>query len=159
MTKIMKSNGGHVMLLKNGWYMRGQISRLDQFSKFIRLGQYRKKWRLCWKQAPHHEQKHKNRPGAIPIRSISFVYVAEASCKNCFRYFAGVIPYCFLKSRMNWVVSEQPMDSQISSNFRFVVCRSFCARFSLNSRNMVEKDFSALHFNNLQRQDSLQPKC
>lgn len=22
-TKIMKSNGGHVMLLKNGWYMRG----------------------------------------------------------------------------------------------------------------------------------------
>ena len=36
-TKIMKSNGGHVMLLKNGWYMRGQISRLDQFTKFIHI--------------------------------------------------------------------------------------------------------------------------
>lgn len=25
------------MLLKNGWYMRGQISRLDQFTKFIHI--------------------------------------------------------------------------------------------------------------------------
>ena len=37
MTKIMKSNGGHVMLLTNGWYMRGQISGFDQFTKFIHI--------------------------------------------------------------------------------------------------------------------------
>ena len=33
-TKIMKSNGGHVMLLKNSWYMRGYSDRLLHNEKF-----------------------------------------------------------------------------------------------------------------------------
>ena len=91
---------------------------------------------------------------ALCVREKSYSRTCH-DCRNCFRYFAGVISYFFLKSRMNWVVSEYPMESQISSSFISVVCRSFCARSSLKFRRISEKDCWKLSRNSLHRYGSL----